>query len=160
MYYTGIGSRSTPIYALRHMRMIGYYLGIMGFTLRSGGADGADKAFEDGADQAFKENDKHGAKDIYLPWKGFNNNESKLILDTMEHKDDAYSVAYNHHPNWMACSDVARKFHARNSFQVLGDKLGSPSAFIICWTPDSKITGGTGQALRIATEHDIPIMFL
>ena len=46
----------------------------------------------------------------------------------------------------------------RNTFQVLGKNLVNPSKFILCWTPNGKITGGTGQALRIAEHFEIPII--
>ena len=66
IYYTGIGSRETPEEILGWMQDIGWLLGKRGYTLRSGGADGADSAFEKGCDQA------NGEKDIYIPWKNFN----------------------------------------------------------------------------------------
>jgi len=151
MYYTGIGSRKTPDNILKQMTQIAKSLRIQGFTLRSGGANGADSAFEQGA------GDK---KDIYLPWKEFNASQSSLVLVDMQLKEDAYKIAYQYHPNWMACNAAARAFMARNSFQVLGDDLISPSEFVICWTPDKKICGGTGQAIRIANDHNIPVMYL
>jgi len=40
-----------------------------GFVLRSGGAKGADEAFENGA----------GEKEIYLPWRGFRDNPSPPV---------------------------------------------------------------------------------
>ena len=46
--YTGIGSRNTPKEVLELMKTIGKYLGCLGYELRSGGADGADSAFESG----------------------------------------------------------------------------------------------------------------
>ena len=46
--YTGIGSRETPTAILDLMIAIGGVLAQRGFTLRSGGADGADDAFEQG----------------------------------------------------------------------------------------------------------------
>ena len=39
---------------------------------------------------------------------------------------------------------------------MLGLDLNTPSNFIICWTEDGKGQGGTGQALRIARDYDIP----
>ncbi len=154
LYYTGIGSRKTPDYALTAMWSIANSLASMGFILRSGGAKGADTAFEDGANALDTD------KEIYLPWKDFNNNKSMLILDDMINKEIAYKIAYKYHPNWMACNDTARAFHARNSYQVLGQDLNTPSSFVICWTPGNAVTGGTGQALRIAIDHNIPIMYL
>ncbi len=153
LYYTGIGSRKTPDYALTAMWSIANSLASMGFILRSGGAKGADTAFESGASSDFD-------KEIYLPWKDFNDNYSTYILNTMENKDEAYEIAYKYHPNWMACNDTARAFHARNSYQILGQDLATPSSFVICWTPGNAVTGGTGQALRIAIDHNIPIMYL
>lgn len=53
--------------------------------------------------------------------------------------------------------DGAKKLQARNSHQVLGLDLNTPSDFIICWTKGGKGIGGTGQALRIAKAYNIPI---
>ena len=47
-YYAGIGSRNTPKEVLDVFESIGKYLALQGFVLRSGGADGADRAFERG----------------------------------------------------------------------------------------------------------------
>jgi len=148
-YYTGIGSRKTPDNALKQMTILASNLELTGLTLRSGGANGADSAFEAGV------KDPHNAK-IYLPWKGFNNNPSALY-DIHQH---AYDMAKHFHPNWNACSQATRKFHARNCYQVLGLDLKTPSQFVLCWTPNAKVTGGTGQALRIAEHYSIPIFNL
>ena len=32
-----------------------------------------------------------------------------------------------------------------------------PSNFVVCYTPDGKASGGTGQAIRIAEYYNIPI---
>lgn len=31
------------------------------------------------------------------------------------------------------------------------------SSFVVCWTSDGKDSGGTGQALRIARDRNIPV---
>lgn len=64
--YAGIGSRRTPPEVLGRMRRVAERLDARGYTLRSGGADGADSAFADGATD----------KEIFLPWRGFNGVES------------------------------------------------------------------------------------
>jgi hypothetical protein len=52
------------------MEAISFRLGSLGIRLRSGGAEGADSAFEAGARRASKE--KHGSEPlIYLPYPGF-----------------------------------------------------------------------------------------
>ena len=47
-YYAGIGSRLTPAPVLDLMNRIATHLVKKGWTLRSGGADGADTAFASG----------------------------------------------------------------------------------------------------------------
>jgi hypothetical protein len=147
MIYTGIGARQTPSTALADMQNLATNLELCGFILRSGGADGADSAFEAGVSE-----EDH--KEIYLPWKGFNGSQSSRYHIS----DEAYDMAEHYHPAWNRCSQAARKFHARNCYQILGDDLGTPTDFVMCWTPNGKVTGGTGQALRIAIDRDIPII--
>ena len=142
-FYTGIGSRKTPFAVLRIMTRIAKDLNVVGYTLRSGGANGADSAFEKGAGEA---------KEIYLPWLGFNNNESTLLPT-----DEAFEMAAKYHPAWHNCDERARKFHARNCHQVLGHDLKTPTSFIVCWTLASSEGGGTGQAIRIAKAYDIRV---
>ena len=48
-YYAGIGSRETPQEFLEFFVKLARFLYSKGYTLRSGGADGSDKAFEIGA---------------------------------------------------------------------------------------------------------------
>lgn len=74
--FAGIGSRSTPENVLQVMRKVAHRLAELGYTLLSGGSDGADSAFEEGCRQSAcaSEADKQGCfgkKEIYLPWPGF-----------------------------------------------------------------------------------------
>ena len=62
MTYAGIGSRRTPDDVLEQMTQLAQELGKLGWTLRSGGADGADRAFQDGAEAV------GGRREILLPW--------------------------------------------------------------------------------------------
>jgi hypothetical protein len=141
--YAGVGSRQTPPDILEMMELIGAHLARAGWTLRSGSAEGADKAFERGADAA------QGAKEIYRP----------------EHVTPAaWSLAQAHHPAWHKLGVTARRLIARNGFQVFGSGLADPVARVICWTPDgvesgatTARTGGTGQAIRLAAAYGIPV---
>lgn len=148
--YAGIGSRKTPDSVLETMYYGAQQLADLNFTLRSGAAAGADSAFEAGCDMV------GGSKEIYLPWKGFQGHSSHLHTPT----DEALKMAAKFHPNWGACSYGARKLHARNCHQILGIGLDTPADFVICWTPNGSGSGGTGQALRIAQSHGIPIFDL
>jgi hypothetical protein len=147
IYYAGIGSRETPQYILDWFEQLGAHFSEKGFTLRSGGANGADKAFEIGCDRV------KGTKEIYLPWMGFEGSSSNLVVCTPR----AYEIAEKYHPYWHNLKDGAKKLQARNSHQVLGWDLESHSKFIICWTKNGKGSGGTGQAIRIANAYNIPV---
>jgi len=147
MIYAGIGSRETPAEILKMFSSLAKYLGEQGHILRSGGASGADQAFERGCDAG------NGIKEIYLPWKGFEKSNSSLVVEP----GIAYEIAEKFHPAWSRLSDGAKKLQARNSHQVLGADCKHPADFIICWTSGGEGGGGTGQALRIAKEFNIPI---
>jgi len=149
LIYTGIGSRNTPDDVLKTMTALATELELTNYTLRSGGAEGADTAFEVGVHSCFNQ-------EIYLPWKGFNNSHSPLHSPS----DKAIIMAKAYHPNWDACSRWARLFHARNCHQVLGQDLKTPTDFVLCWTPKGQWIGGTSQALRIADHWNIPIFNL
>lgn len=155
-YYAGIGSRETPEDICILMGEIASYLEERGWILRSGGADGADLAFENGV------KDKSNSV-IFLPWKGFNKSESRFYLDNIweEVLDRAKAVAEQFHPRWNRLSRSAKLLMTRNSLQIFGSfDPEARTKFIVCWTKDGKASGGTGQALRIADAQHIPILNL
>lgn len=164
--YAGIGSRETPAHILKIMHHIGAYLFTQGWTLRSGGADGADKAFEAGVDHQwdFDERADEG-KEIYLPWKGFNHSTSPLHPENIPFSQQEIELSASMHPAWHRCSPAAKKLHQRNLRQILGCEAVNgpevtPIKFVICWTEGGKLKGGTSQALRIAQSCQIPIINL
>lgn len=136
--YSGIGSRKTPDAVLTLMFKWGAYLGQSGFTLRSGGAFGADCAFENGC------NSVQGAKQIYT-------------AEHAKYRSDWRLHASQFHPAWKNCTAGMQLLHARNSPIILGGGLNEPADFVLCWTPNGRPCGGTGQGLRIAEHHGIPV---
>jgi hypothetical protein len=142
-FYTGVGSRKTPKNILRIMVKLAERLSTEHWILRSGGAKGADSAFEAGS--AFSE--------IY-----YANNATQAAME----------IARKFHPAWNKCSDYAKRLHGRNAFQVLGKNLNRPSDMLICWTPDGAYrhsmrsirTGGTGTAISIADSYSVNIFNL
>lgn len=157
--YTGIGARDTPKRILNVMHGIATELSEYGYTLRSGGADGADDAFEEGCDFV------RGLKEIYLPWQNFNDNPSKLYNIAPE----AYDIAEKlYGARWRNISVSVRHLMARNMHQVTGKTLDNPSDFVVCWTPDgcrtkaerTSNTGGTGQAIAYADTMHIRVFNL
>jgi hypothetical protein len=152
-YYAGIGSRETPKEVCLYMTAIAKRLASLGYTCNSGGADGADSAFERGAVVN---------RQIFLPWDGFNKRTVANMIKL--HGEGSYLVppfnpdlVRKYHPKPDALSDAGWKFMSRNSYQVLGKDLDTPVEFVLCWTKDGKASGGTGQALRIAKDRRIPI---
>lgn len=147
--YAGIGSRNTPADILDLMVQISSELDQDGWTLRSGGAGGADDAFETHATQ----------KEIYVPWKGFNMREDSndLLLDNLWAWREVSSKV---HPAPERCSVGTQRLHGRNAFILLGPELNDPVDMVICWTPKGEITGGTGLGIQIADAVDIPVFNL
>lgn len=156
MNYAGIGSRETPNWVIDVMEKMGAWLAKKGDNLRSGGADGADSAFERGCDSAY------GKKEIFLPWQGFQGrgekrDGSRNVYCHYDNVDDAIKIAKKYHPYWENLSNGGRALMARNSYQVLGKDLVTPSDFVVCYTEDGKEKGGTAQAMRIAKDKGVPI---
>ena len=113
-YYAGIGSRKTPNSVLRTMRVISAKLAGNGYILRSGGALGADIAFEAGVT-------KYSSKEIFY------------VNDATE---QSMILAAPLHPNWKNLSHYVKQLMGRNMMQILGKDLKTPVEFVICWTPD------------------------
>jgi hypothetical protein len=149
MYYTGIGSRETPTNVCKEMTGIARVLESFGYTLRSGGAGGADEAFEKGADNA----------EIFLPWDGFRGRyiDHKRFLIWIP---EAKKIAATIRKDFKEMGSRSKRFHTRNVHQVLGQDLNTPSKFLICWTKDGKPSGGTATAMKLARRHKIPVINL
>lgn len=148
MYYAGVGSRETPQDILNTMYKIGKYLASKGYTLRSGGAIGADTAFENGCDSV------RGEKEIFYA------NNKKGTLLTQDVLIKAEQIASSVHPAWDRCNEYVRKLHTRNVTQVMGTDLLHPVDFLVCCTKNGKKIGGTSTAISVAEMNDIPIFNL
>ena len=153
--YAGIGSRRAPKNILNVMRKVAFYLAREGWTLVTGATRGADQAFAEGALQG------GGRVVLWLPWRSYEQEwvgkmkrkYGDLVTVNVLRNDDraAFESVFKYHPNPDALTRGVQKLHARNYRVVKGVR------FIVCWTPNGEITGGTGQALRIAMAMGIPI---
>lgn len=139
------------------MEVIGLELAAVG-TLRSGGAAGADSAFERGYLSG------GGAPEIYLPYPNYNRHSSEL-----HHQHPrACEIASIIHSVWNRLAPSVQKLHARNIHQVLGVDLRRPTDVVVCWTPDgaetvqecTTHTGGTATAISLAHLLNIPVVNL
>ena len=170
--YAGIGSRRCPQFIWDMCWEIGYKFASLGWLLRSGSAEGCDDGFEQGVeeyavgtDYGQPESSLRRLQEIYIPWNGFNHNyiDDSRGIYCIENDEKATELARKFHPAYASLSQGAKKLMARNCYQVLGSTLDDPVKMVICYTPDGATTqtryetGGTGQAIRIAVAHNIPV---
>ncbi len=159
--YTGIGSRQTPPEILTMIRFIALNLIQEGYTLRSGGAPGADQEFEwAAAKSGLPKNQIEEQVEIYLPWESFEKeNRSWITPFRTEPQMAAYDIASHYHPRWNYLKRGAKLLHARNVHQILGYDVHKPvlPEFVVCWTEGGQMKGGTAQALRIAKDKGVKI---
>lgn len=145
LVYAGIGSRETPAQVQAMMTKLAARLAQLGYTLRSGGAEGADKAFEAGA----------AGKEIFYAQHAASDQVAQSLVDEI-------------HPYPSALKPYPRNLMARNAYQVFGSDLNSPVDFVLVWTPDGvehhdyrkRTTGGSGQAISLASLKGIPVINL
>lgn len=154
-YYTGVGSRETPENICKLIERIAFKLADLGWHLRSGGAQGADAAFEKGViEHGMPWADLTQYMSIYIPWELYHpTGVCNKIVGSIESDAIAASV----HPAWGRCSRGAKALHSRNVYQVLGDDLQTPSSFLICWAEPTKtgVKGGTNTAWQLAKKQGI-----
>lgn len=165
--YAGIGSRETPDEIQDVMTRVARHLATRAFTLQSGGAVGADRAFERGADEQktiFYGNARHQGVNGYenVP----TGNGHVLIEDGPLAERAAAYVRYglNDNQHWrnIERKPFTRNLMRRNAFQVLGADLRTPVDLVICYAPydgdpvlDAR--GGTRAAVLLANRLEIPI---
>ena len=166
-WYAGIGARprradrptGSPPDVLNTLVATGEGLARAGWGLRSGGAAGCDEAFERGARQAGR-----AGMQIFLPNDGFNgrtsNGREYLLSHDSALEAEAVGMVRDLHPRGDRLSGFALRAMARNCFQILGPDLESPSKAAVCYTDKGEIIGGTGFALRLCAQNDIPVINL
>jgi hypothetical protein len=132
--WTGVGSRRAPESVRPLFVNIArrFAFGPIGWTLRSGGADGPDTWCE--VETPVRQREIYRPDDVC---------------------DRALKIAASVHPAWDRCNEYARLLHGRNAYQVLGRSLDAPSRVLVCWTPDGETVGGTATAIRLAELHEV-----
>lgn len=139
-FYAGIGSRNTPLGIQSLMMQIAEKLSEQGYVLRSGGADGADRAFES----------KAGDKEIFYP----NDAKPWAIKEVQKYLPTDRS-------NFNKWKPYVQNTVARNMMQILGEDRNAPVGFVVFWAPSEQYqdssAGGTGYGVRCAIDYQIPI---
>lgn len=157
MFYTGIGSRKTPPHIQEWQTEIARRLEGSGYVLRSGGAEGADQAFQRGISHPSR-------MEIYLPWWGFNDfyrAEGFHVPSGMSNSEEAGNIASTIHPAWERLTRGPRAMHRRNVYQVLGQDLATPSHLVVFWAPyqgNGQVKGGANTAVQLALRHQVPVI--
>src|SRR5690606_9026668 len=94
-FYTGVGARDTPDKYLTIMTDLAYHLDQQGWILRSGGAIGADEAFQKSVQDY---------SNIFLPHKNFRKGEGieGVYIDDRDLISEAMYIMSKHngHPHW------------------------------------------------------------
>lgn len=148
-YYAGIGARKTPNDVLEYMEIQGKLLAEKGYVLRSGGAKGADSAFEKGCDSV------RGLKQIWSTRNKHEWEEHDWVIPII-------SRACWEKP-FLSMQMHTQRLLGRNTYQLYGDpKLFEDcvkSKFVLYWSqPENgeNCSGGTRYAIRMAVEAEIP----
>ena len=158
----GIGSRDLPDAIKDKIDSIVYDLAL--FTnnkliIYTGDANGSDLAFKVAAIK-----NRLGCIS-YLPFKGFNNSESKLYNVSTKAK----TLASFHHPYFDKMKPTTQNLMGRNVYQIMSDSFDNWVDCVICYTPDGVEkakdvvvgkTGGTGLAISLADTLGIPVFNL
>ena len=172
MTYAGIGSRETSIDIQKEMYKIAKELESLGYVGQSGGAIGADKAFE-GANQPWEKEDGTVAgtkeftrsKSNVTKWAKYTDGKniaSKFVVfKSSDSNDKVRNIAKEIHPKKQKLSEKdGLDLHARNTFQVFGKNLDTPVDFVLFYAEEQKDSirpkGGTGQAVEMARLKGIP----
>lgn len=165
LYYTGVGSRETPIKICHMMKEVASSLEKLGYKLRSGGAKE-------------KVKNRHrtdiGSADKWFE-KGVKNSNNKIIytVENFDYSEPNFSMCKN---ELLSIFDKKGKLESYTNYvqillirdmnQVLGSVKTDliKSKFLICYTKHEDYyeddLGGTRFAVRCALKHNVPVFNL
>lgn len=152
--YAVAGNKDMPQEIVDRLVEVTKQLDAQGYTVRIGGTD----PFEDAIEKVVKN------IEVHLPFRGFNNKESKFSYVS----DRAKAVASMFHPTFESMSKGVQTFLAKNARLILGDRMNQPALFLLVWTEDgadnikkrTAKTGFAGHPIAIASSLPIPIFNL
>ncbi len=151
-YYAGIGSRETPRDVLDQMKALAFDIASKeSFILRSGGARGADTAFQSGA-EATKTDD---VAEIFRWQDAVEDYPSRVMAQqviNLLNSENGESL-----PALSAMRPRVAGLLARNMMIMAGKNVSLNVAFVVAWTPNGEMTGGTRYALKFAEMFGIPV---
>ena len=100
--------------------------------------------------------------ETYIPWKNFNEIDSKHYFNTLTSKD----IATKHFQAWDRIPDAVKAMLARNVRMIFGDKNNSITLCLITWSKDgasrvSEVTKDTGKSsfiIKVASSYGFPVV--
>lgn len=124
------------------------------YTVR---VSGIDKQF---AERVMKLSDSK--VELYLPWRNFNEMDSKHTFNTLTSKH----VASLHFAGWEKVPDAIKAFLAMQVRMVMGDRNNSATMCVITWSPDgaskhaevTKDTGRSGFMIKMSSNYGFPVV--
>lgn len=101
--------------------------------------------------------------EVYIPWKGFNDMDSKHYWNTITAKHIAQT---NFGPAWEKIPDSVKALMARNVRMIFGDKNNSIMLCLITWSQDgaskaTEVTKDTGRSafiIKTASTYSFPVV--
>lgn len=149
--YVGTGNKEAPSEILAKFKLISAELAAQDYTVRTSSMGGPDDIFEA----------VNGKIELHLPWKGFNNKDSKFTFNSPL----ALFIAKLFQPNFDTLKPFIQAFLAKNARLVLGKDLKSRAMFVMTWSEDgaetviekTSKTGNTGHVIAIANAMKVPV---
>jgi len=156
--YAGIGTRNLTVSEHLTIQKTARILSKSRILLYSGNAPGSDQAFQYGS---------KGDCVCFLPWDGFEKQSFDYTILArkyfiMGESTEGLASIIKYHPNPTSLSKGGKALMARNFHQIHGVLPDLPMIkFVVCCadpSPNGGCLGGTGQAVRIAMDLNIPII--
>jgi hypothetical protein len=173
-FYTGVGSRTAPLYIMYMLSELSMIFEQKGYILRSGCAFGADAALEDVLLYP------QYTSEIYIPNKQYPKNVDTTFKPNYVVPQDKFGNSFDGkyrqamrliHDHgiigkaWRNCKEYIMNFHNASIFQVLGLDLQTRSKFTLAYTPNGEKdprqttvnTGGTATAIHTSYVYNINV---
>lgn len=154
-FYTGVGSRTAPDWAILIMFRIGIAMAQLGYTGRSGDAIHSDRAYKMGSRRV------PGSRFVdYLSDKKYKRVcPDGIVYTNLPKWQTANEIALRIHPRPDKLNEWSLAMHGRNINQCLGSELNEPSLVLFaCATPTGvadRVSGGTNTAWGCAKQFNI-----
>lgn len=152
--YAAISNENAPANVIEQFKSIAIDMENRGYTMRTSGNKGVEEIIEVVAQN----------KEIYIPWKKFNDRESQYC----KVDKSAIDLVGTLHPSFQDLKDSVKAIIGRYAHVILGKDLKSPVRCVVCWTEDgvesakdkTAKTGYCGTPIQIASNARIPVFNL